>query len=61
MGSPSPRSALQVQAFLGHCIQHCLLMRPAMCCFRELCAFIDRVGNGAGLLLEAARREVRIC
>ena len=46
MESAAPRSALQVQAFLGHCIQHCLFMRPATRCFRELCAFID-CGDGS--------------
>ena len=58
--SAVPRSALQVQAFLGHCIQHCLLMGPTMCCFRELYAFIDRVGTGAALLPAPALREIRI-
>lgn len=60
MESGIPRAAWQVRVFLGHCIQHCLLMRPAMCCFRELYAFVDNAGLTPVVLPLAARREVRL-
>ncbi|CAK0845014.1 unnamed protein product [Prorocentrum cordatum] len=56
-----PRAAWQIRVFLGHCVQHCLLLRPALSIFRLLYRFVDAQGQGPPVALSAgARREIQL-
>ncbi|CAK0844871.1 unnamed protein product [Prorocentrum cordatum] len=56
-----PRAAWQIRVFLGHCVQHCLLLRPALSIFRLLYRFVDARGQGPPVALSAgARREIQL-
>ncbi len=37
----APRALGQLRVFLGHCVLHCLLLRPVLSVFRHLYAFVD--------------------
>ncbi|CAK0895895.1 unnamed protein product [Prorocentrum cordatum] len=56
-----PRAAWQIRVFLGHCVQHCLLLRPALSIFRLLYRFVGAQGQGPPVALSAgARREIQL-
>ncbi|CAK0861426.1 unnamed protein product [Prorocentrum cordatum] len=56
-----PRAAWQVRVVLGHFIQHCLLLRPAMSIFRHLYRYVDECRLGPPSPLPGpARQEVRV-
>ncbi|CAK0868029.1 unnamed protein product, partial [Prorocentrum cordatum] len=56
-----PRAAWQVRVVLGHFIQHCLLLRPAMSIFRHLYRYVDECRLGPPSPLPSpARQEVSV-
>lgn len=57
----SPRlSPKQMRVILGHIVQHCLRMRPALALLREVYTFVFSESLGVVPLPDAVLRELRL-